>query len=206
MKEQKKRPKTLEETQGFAVAHWIRIEALTVLNERVASPNEIGRRIGVGLNQVGHHIKELREAACIDLVRIEPRGGSAEHFYRAIKRPEISDEEWAVLPDEARREIVAAVFRNLTAEGLSSIRAGKMSADRYLCLSWKAVNVDEQGKREIADEQQESMERQLRIEEKATNRMAKSGEKGTSTIIATLSFPRSRNVEPSDKSWLPGEA
>jgi predicted transcriptional regulator len=69
------RLKTLEEIQAFAVGHHVRFEALTVFNERVASPKEVAEVIGVSLNKAGHHVKELREAGCIELVKTEPREG-----------------------------------------------------------------------------------------------------------------------------------
>lgn len=192
-----KRPKTLEETQAFAVGHEVRIEALTIFNERVASPKEIAEATGVTTSQAGHHVKELREAGCIEFVKEEPRGGAVEHFYRGIKRPELSDEEWELLPDKSRRKIVAAVVRNLIAEMLSSIRSGKMSADRHLWLSWKSMNLDAQGREEAADEQRASLERLKQIEVDSNERMSASGERGVSTIISVLGFTRSRNVPPS---------
>lgn len=202
----KTRRRTLEETQAFAVGHEVRIEALTILNERVASPKEIAETLNIDLNKAGHHVKILLDEGCIELVKIEPRGGSAEHFYRGVKRPELSDEEWEATPDPRRRKIVAAVFRNLIAEGLSAIRAGKMSADRFLRLSWKSMNFDAQARQEAADEQRESLERLKKIEEGAAHRMSESGEKGVSTVIAVLGFTRSRNVQPPDDSAAPGEA
>ena len=122
----KARPKTLEEIQAYAVGHEVRIEALTIFNERVASPKQVAEEIGVSLNMAGHHVKKLLNAGCLELVKTEPRGGSVEHFYRGIKRPEISDEEWEAMPDTNRRGVVATVVRNLIAEMLSSIRSGKM--------------------------------------------------------------------------------
>lgn len=199
------RDRTLEETQAFAVGHHIRIEALTIFNERVASPKEVAELTGASLSKAGYHVKELLDAGCIELVKIEPRGGSAEHFYRAVRRPELSDEEWEMLPDTTRRKLVAAVFRNLIAEGLSAIHAGKMSADRLMRLSWKSMNLDAQGRQEAADEQRESLDRLRRIETASNNRMIESGEKGVSTIIAVVGFNRSRNVQPASDSGLPGE-
>lgn len=199
------RPKTLEEIQAFAVGHHVRFEALTVFNERVASPKEVGEAIGVSLNKAGHHVKELLDAGCIELVRTEPRGGSVEHFYRAIRRPELSDEEWEALPDKSRREIVATIVRNLIAEALSAIRSGKMVADRFLRLSWKSMNLDAQGREEAADEQRESLERLRKIEADSAQRMIASGEKGMSTVIAVLGFTRSRNVQSSGDASSPGE-
>ena len=201
----KARPRTLEEVQAFAVGHEVRIEALTIFNERVASPKDVADTLDISLNKAGHHVKILLDEECIELVRIEPRGGSAEHFYRGIKRPELTDEEWRATPDERRRKIVATVFRNLIAEGLSSIRAGRMSADQDLWLSWKAMSLDAQGRREAADEQRESLERLLQIEAESSHRIAEAGTSGVSTIIAVLGFTRSRNVKSTEDGGVPGE-
>ena len=199
-----KRQKRLEEMQAFAVGHIVRIEALTLFNERVASPKDIAEVAGVSLSMAGHHVRQLLAAGCIEFVKAEPRGGAIEHFYRGVKRPELTDEEWKLLPDTTRRKIVATVFRNLVAEGLSAIGAGKMSADHNLWLSWKSMNLDIQGRKEAADEQRESTERLQQIEADSNKRMSESGEKGVSTIIAVLGFTRSRNQPFSDTST--GEA
>lgn len=196
------RPKTLEEMVAFAVGHRIRIEALTIFNERTASPKEVFNEIGGSFGAVGHHVKLLFDAGCIELVEMVPRGGSYEHFYRAVRRPELSDEEWQALPDKDRREIVAMVIRNLFAEGLASLRAGKLHTDDDLRLSWTAVNLDTEGRRELAAEQAEWLDRTNEIEARACARMIESGEAGTSTVTAVLGFVRSRNGEPSaDFSW-----
>jgi hypothetical protein len=181
------------------------MEALTIFNERVASPKEVADEIGVSLNKAGHHIKELLDADCVELVRTEPRGGSVEHFYRGIRRPELSDEEWRATPEESQRRIVATVVRNLIAETLSAIRSGKMVADRFLRLSWKSVSLDAQAREEVADEQRESLERLRRIEVDSAQRMIESGEEGVSTVVAVLGFTRSRKVQSSDDSGVPGE-
>ena len=199
------RSRTLEEAQAFAVGHEIRIEALTIFNERVASPKEIAETLDISLNKAGHHVKILVNEGCVELVRIEPRGGSFEHFYRGVRRPELTDEEWRVTPDVTRRRLVATVFRNLIAEGLSSIRAGKMSGDPLMRLSWKSMNFDAEGRQEAADEQRESLERLQEIEARSAKRMLRTGETGVSAVLAVLGFTRSRNVEASADTPMPGE-
>lgn len=201
----KARARTLVEAQAFAVGHEVRIEALTIFNERVASPKDIAETLGIGLNKAGHHVKILVDQGCIELVKIEPRGGSAEHFYRGIKRPKLTDKEWDATPEPRRRSIVATIFRNLIAEGLSAIRAGRMSTDPHLWLSWKAMSLDAQGRREVADEQRESAERLEGIEAGSAARMIDSGDTGISTIVALLGFARSRNAAPAADGSLPGE-
>jgi hypothetical protein len=191
---------------AFAVGHRIRINALTIFNERVASPNEVSKEIREDLNQVVHHVNELFKAGCIELVRTVPRGGAVEHFYRAVRRPELSDEEWEALPDKDKRAIATAGLRNLFGEGLASVQTGKMSTDPNMRVWWKAANLDAQGRQESAEEQAESIERQLQIEVRSNKRMAEAG-KGNmapSTVVAVLGFTRSREGQPAGE--LPTES
>ncbi len=46
-----------------ALAHPLRVEILAILNERVASPNELAKGLGEGLSQVSYHVKVLHEAS-----------------------------------------------------------------------------------------------------------------------------------------------
>lgn len=205
-KEKGRSKKSLGEMAAFAVGHRIRINALTIFNECVASPLEVSRATGEDLNQVVHHVNELFKAGCIELVKTEPRGGATEHFYRAVRRPELTDEEWEALPDKDKREIATAGLRNLFGEGLASVDVGKMSTDPHMRVWWKAANLDAQAREESAQEQAESIERQLQIEIESNKRMAEAGEEDMvpSTVVAVLSFTRSRAGQPARK--LPMES
>ncbi len=46
-----------------ALAHPLRVEILAILNERVASPNELAKGLGEGLSQVSYHVKVPHEAS-----------------------------------------------------------------------------------------------------------------------------------------------
>ncbi len=172
--------RSIDEAVAYAVGHRIRIDALAILNEGTASPNEIAKTIGEGVSKVGHHVKELFDSGCIEFVGTEQRRGATEHFYRAIARPFISDEE----------------ARQLPAEGLAALRAGKMDSDEDIWMSWRSVNLDEQGKREVADEMAASYARVEKIEAKSAARLVKTEEDGTSTVVAAMSFERSRSGRP----------
>ena len=59
-----------------ALGHPIRVRALTILNERVASPNELARQLGAHLGSVSYHVRILLELGAIELVKTEPRRGA----------------------------------------------------------------------------------------------------------------------------------
>lgn len=192
----RKPTRTIEEAVSYAVGHRIRVEALAILNDGPASPSEIAEMIGEGLSKVGHHIKELFDSGCIELARVEKVRNSDEHFYRAVERPFISDEEARALPIETRREITGLIIQATMAEALASFWAGKTDADDDIWLGWRSLSLDAQGRREVREEQTESYERLVQIEARAAARLAESGGTGISTVIAAMGFERSRSGRP----------
>ena len=188
--------RSIEEAVAYAVGHRIRIDALAILNEGKASPNEIAKQIDEGVSKVGHHIKELHDSGCIELVGTEQRRGATEHYYRAIKRPLVSDETARALPPETKREFAALILQAVMAEGLAALRAGKMDEDDDICLGWRSMSLDAEGRRELADEQADSLARVMEIEARSATRLAESEEEGSQTIAVVAGFERSRPGRP----------
>lgn len=184
--------KSVDELITFVVKHPIRVDALAILNERVASPNEIARQLRVELNKVSNHITALAEAGCIELVRTEQKRGAVQNFYRASIRANISAEEWAKLSESARQEISALVFQAIVAEGLGALRAGTFDSHGDRHLSWRVMNLDEEGWEELVLEKAESMERIEQIQARVDARLAEGGGPGFSAIEAALLFERAR--------------
>jgi DNA-binding transcriptional ArsR family regulator len=202
------RSRSVEEAASYAVGHRIRIELLGLLNEGTYAPSELAKLLGVPISTIGHHIKELLEAGCIELANIEKVRNADQHFYRAIKLPFVSDDEAEALPPAVKQEYAAVILQAIMAEGLGALWAGKMSHDPNVRMMWRWFNLDEQGRQELADEQRESWERIVEIEARATNRSAKFGEPTTSMIVTTMGFERSRPVRlavPDTHRLAPGK-
>src|ERR671910_2585782 len=85
-----------------ALSHPMRARILRILDEQVASPNEIAQMIDERLPNVSYHVRALHDLGCIELVRTAQRRGAIEHYYRAITRPFFSDRDWARLPQSGR--------------------------------------------------------------------------------------------------------
>src|SRR5881397_3051201 len=102
-----------------ALAQPIRLRALMVLNERVASPSEIAQELDESLGVVSYHIRMLEELGCIELVRTTPRRGAIEHHYRALERPWLTDDQVERIPPSLRRTLSGSVFAQL-AEDVSA--------------------------------------------------------------------------------------
>jgi hypothetical protein len=184
--------KSLDERIAYVVKHPYRIDALAILNERTASIAEIGEVMKVPASRLEHHIKDLHDAGCIEIVRSEPRRGAYEHYYAASLRPNISDEEWEKLPQEKRLEISGLVWAAITAEGLGALRERTFDSHRNRHLSWRILHLDEKGWLELIQEKNESLERTEAIQANAYRRMASSQEEGMSVIAGAFTFERAQ--------------
>jgi len=59
-----------------ALGHPLRIAILTILNDRMASPNELSKELDEGLSQVSYHVEALKDYGMIEMVKTEPRRGA----------------------------------------------------------------------------------------------------------------------------------
>lgn len=184
--------KSLDEQIAYVVKHPYRVDALAILNERIASIAEVAEIMGVPANRLEHHIKDLHKAGCVEIVKSEPRRGAHEYYYAASLRPSISDDAWAKLPLEKRLEISGLVWTAITAEGLGALRALTFDSRKNRHLSWRILTLDEEGWLELIDEKNESLERIETIQASAFRRMTKSREQGTSVIAGAFGFERAQ--------------
>lgn len=184
--------KSIEERVAYAVSHRTRVYVLTILNEGVYSPDEIAAIIGERTPNVSHHIKELLDAGSIELAKTEKVRNTTQHYYRAVEMPYYTDEEIAAMTPGERQVTIGLTLQCLMAEVMSAFWAGKMSSDPRLWLSWRWFNVDEQGRQDLADEQERSWQRAQEIEAESAHRRAETGEDAQSIIVASSGFQRER--------------
>jgi DNA-binding transcriptional ArsR family regulator len=172
-----------------ALAHPLRFQALMILNERVASPNELSKELDEGLSQVSYHVKVLLESNCIELVKTEPRRGAVEHYYRATSRAFLDDAEWAKLPPSIKPGFSASLLQTIFDDAIAALKAGTFDARDEHHLSWTPVKVDEEGWRELGGLLTETMDRVVEIQAESARRMGKSeGEESIHATVAMMSF------------------
>jgi DNA-binding transcriptional ArsR family regulator len=188
------RGKSIEQVVAYALGHRIRVYVLTLLNEGTYTPNQLARLIGEPTNKVSHHIKELLEAGSIELVKTEKVRNADQHYYRAVEMPFYSDELAEKMTPQERKVTAGLTLQCMIAEAMSAFWAGKLHQDPRVWLAWRWFNVDEQGRQDIADEEQRSWERMQEIEAESTNRRAESGEEAASIIVAGMGFERERSA------------
>jgi DNA-binding transcriptional ArsR family regulator len=185
------RKKSIEEVVGYAVSHRIRVHILIILNEGTYTTAQIAQIIDEPLNNVSNHVRELVDAGSIELAKTEPKGNVLQHYYRAVEMPFYSEEEAAAMTPEQRQVTAGLVVQSMIAEVMAGLWAGKLTHPG-VWLAWNWFNVDEQGRRDIADEQERSWRRMQEIEVESTNRRAESGEDAQSIIVTQLGYERAR--------------
>ncbi|HVY97608.1 MAG TPA: winged helix-turn-helix domain-containing protein [Solirubrobacterales bacterium] len=171
-----------------ALAHPVRAQALSILNERVASPNEIAKELDQGVGHVSYHINVLKQCECIELVGTEPRRGAVEHYYRATTRIFLDDEDWRRLPASVRPGMSASLIQNIVDDAGSALSAGTFDARDDRHLAWNKMIVDEKGWNDLNQVLGETLERVLEIQAAAAARLSEAGETGFQVSAVTMAY------------------
>jgi DNA-binding transcriptional ArsR family regulator len=184
----KKKSTGVDQRLVKALAHSLRVEILTILNERMASPNELSKELEEGLSQVSYHVKVLKDFECIEMVKTEPRRGAVEHYYRATSRAFLTDRDWQSLPESVKPGVSASSFQMIIDDVVGAINGGTFDARDDRHLSWTPGVVDQQGWEESVDLANETLERIIGIHAASAKRLAKSGEEGISATVVLMNF------------------
>ncbi len=171
-----------------ALGHPLRVQALTILNERVASPNELAQELGEGLSQVSYHVKVLKDCDCIELVKTEPRRGAVEHYYRATSRAFLSVSEWQQLPASIKPGMSASLLQTIMDDAVDALKAEKFDARDERHLSWTPLIVDEQGWQDLTSALADMLERVFDIQAESTSRLSDSEVEGFTATVAMMGF------------------
>jgi DNA-binding transcriptional ArsR family regulator len=171
-----------------SLAHELRAEILAILNERMASPNELAKELDEGLSQVSYHVKVLKDYGVIRLVKTEPRRGAVEHYYRATSRAYLTDRDWHELPKTVREGMSADLFQMILDDVVSSLEAEVFDERENRHMSWTPMMVDEQGWKEINGILNDSLKQVIKIQEAAVKRLAKSSEEGFDMSVAMIGY------------------
>lgn len=170
-----------------ALSHPVRAKALTILNERVASPSDIAAQLGIPVANVSYHVNTLLRLGCIEEVEIRHVRGAIEHLYRAVRRPWLSLEQLERMPTNTRQQWVT----DIAAESFEDLRRA-LIADTFdnrvdVHASWTRLRLDEQGWKEVYRVLDEALKRCVEIHEEAAERLD-SGEAESEEVRAMLSM------------------
>ena len=155
-----------------ALTHPLRIQILAALDERTASPSELADELKAPLGNVSYHVRQLAGLGLIKLVKRTPRRGAIEHHYKAVGRPQITDDAWAGTPATVKDAVVGAALGDVGSAVTAAAAAGGFSRpDSHLTRT--QVKLDERAWKELDKELNASLKRVQKIADDAGKRLAK---------------------------------
>jgi len=170
-----------------ALRHEARAYALTVLTHREASPKELAADLGMSVNHMAYHIKQLVKLECAELVRTVKRRNADEHFYKATVQHFFDPEEWKQVPEHDRLKMRVDLIKEVSGE--ASVAAKAMCLDTVdNHMSRTPMRIDQQGWKELSVYLDEALERVLKIREEAALRLGKSSEDWIEARVALIQF------------------
>jgi DNA-binding transcriptional ArsR family regulator len=137
-------PPELRTRLAKAMSHPLRVRLLMAYNDRVTSPRELAEALGEPLTTVSYHTQHLFRSGLLELVRTEQRRGATKHYYRALVRDEVYDDEWVALPEQVRRGIAGTVLDRIWRDIQEAHGAGGLEADG-VHLARTPLELDAQG-------------------------------------------------------------
>jgi DNA-binding transcriptional ArsR family regulator len=172
-----------------ALAHPLRVQLLAALNEGVASPNELAKKLDEPLTNVSYHVRMLHDLGTIELVDTEPRRGALEHYYRAVVRPFFADREWKRLPKNARGSISDAVLQLVWEDTAEAIKSGLFDEREDRHLSRTVLLVDDEGWEQLNEMLVDMIDRAMQIQAESTARAAKDDDETFSVNLVMMTHP-----------------
>lgn len=171
-----------------ALSHPLRGHILVTLGDRIASPSEIAKELGLAARDLDYHVKVLLEVGMIRLVRREKRRGAKEHFYElAPPAIYIDDREWHRIPGEIQARLSAGLLQLMVDDAVEALRAGTFGAlDSH--QSRTPMILDEQGWTELTAAMSTALEAVLGIRRESERRRRSGGDPGIPVEVVMMGF------------------
>ncbi len=187
-KRKRKVGKSPQEILVKALNHPVRVKALTILTERIASPKEIAEIIETPLSNVSYHVRVLDELGLVEIMEEENVRGSVAHFYKAVERPLIDNPDWEKLDPKVRSAFSGYVIETLMSDAAKSLAADVFDRRDDRHLSRTALLLDERAWQRVSEIQAKALDQILKEQAAAAVRLSEAGEKGIHAIVGMFLF------------------
>jgi DNA-binding transcriptional ArsR family regulator len=157
--------------------------------QRPISPRELSDVLNEPVNDVAYHVRRLRDMGIIELAGTRPVRGATQHFYRAVRRPLLTNEEVAELDHEEKAASATNVLQIEFADAAASLETGKLveRAEHYVFRM--PANLDEEGWQEFHTIFAEAADRLYDAEARCVARRLENGEESESvSVVAHLNL------------------
>ena len=174
----------------------LRVHILAVAIQRLYSPSEFSRDVGIPINSASAHFKALVKHGFLELVKVVKVRGANKHLYRATKSGFISDANWGTVAEALRPGVAGAILQDFIGRVSQSIDTGLMSSRETACLYWAPRDLDEIAWGEQVPMIAWCIEESKRLEDETVQRRAegKSADSFHSTF-AIAAFPSPTHEE-----------
>jgi DNA-binding transcriptional ArsR family regulator len=132
-----------------ALAHPLRVQILSTLEDRVASPSDLALELDAPLGNVSYHVRTLADLGLVKLVKRRTRRGAVEHYYQARGRAQVSNRAWAQVPGVVKRSMVAVALEQALDQAGAAAAAGGFDHEDSN-LSRQSVTLDTEGWSELS--------------------------------------------------------
>lgn len=188
----KSRERSSEEATAFALAHRVRVEILSALNEADLCASELARLLGQPQSTVQYHLQELLDSGAVEVTRTQRARNFEQRFYRARRAAEFDEDELADWPLEKRQTFYGLIIRNSSAEAMAALHSGTISEEPKSWLTWARFNVDAEGWRDMLEVLASTWSQLMEIEAESKARREETGEEPRTVIGNLQAYPRSR--------------
>lgn len=171
-----------------ALNHPVRVKALTILTEKIASPKEIAAQLDMPLSNVSYHVRVLDELGLIEIVEEESVRGSVAHFYKSVERPLIDNPDWEKLSPKVRSAFSGYVIETLMSDAANALAAGVFDQRDDRHLSRTTLILDEKGWRKVSEIQAKALNQILKERAAAVERLRKSGGTAIQAVAGMTCF------------------
>jgi DNA-binding transcriptional ArsR family regulator len=158
-----------------ALAHPLRVQILSTLEDRIASPSDLAAELDAPLGNVSYHVRTLADLGLVKLVKRRTRRGAVEHYYQARGRAQVSNREWEQVPGVVKRSMVAVALEQAVDQAGAAAVAGGFDHEESN-LSRQSVTLDAEGFGELSRAITRLQEEVAGIHERSTARLEKADE------------------------------
>lgn len=186
---QKERSATQVQSLAAIVTHPLRRRIWYAMSEQPISPRELADQLHVPVNDVAYHVRVLRDMGVIELAGTRPVRGATQHFYRAVRRPHLTNEEVAELGPEEAVASATNILQMEFGDAAASLEAGKLAQRPEHYVFRLAVTLDEEGWDEYHAILAEAAEQLYAAEVRCVERRREKGDESKSVpVVAHLNL------------------
>jgi DNA-binding transcriptional ArsR family regulator len=153
-----------------ALAHPLRVQILSTLEDRIASPSDLASELNAPLGNVSYHVRTLADLGLVKLVKRRTRRGAVEHYYQARGRAQVSNRAWAQVPGVVKRSMVAVALEQAVDQaGAAAVAGGFDREDSN--LSRETLTLDAKGWDELSKAVARLHQELATIQERSASRL-----------------------------------